>query len=158
MDASWRHILIDVFEPVLGDQIIAEAAASQSVLEDFGRGDDGFWMRRNWMSYLYKDLSLLVGEPTASPLSRGYCGRGDRRNCAAILEAAFAKGFESVAADLGPDPSEWKYPIVGDDAKLQITFESSGDVAPAAPIPWQNRPTYHLITTYGAPANERAYN
>ncbi|MEM6416113.1 MAG: penicillin acylase family protein [Pseudomonadota bacterium] len=154
MDATWRHLYPDVFLPVLGQEIMNDVKKRESVLGGLDGFRSDWFLHTKWVQYLYKDLETQFGSGQQQPMSRPYCGEGDKGKCAFMIENALKKGLTEVKSKLGPDPDKWRYAAVGDEAVVKQNYPSTGAATPAKPTLWQDRSTYHLVTTFEEPDSQ----
>ena len=98
-----------------------------------------------WYGYLDKDLRTLLGRPVEGKFNESYCGAGSLRACRDALKASLLTAVKLLsAAQHQSDPAKWVY-----DTKLdEIQFTPIG-LGAAAPMAWQNRPTFHQVVTTG---------
>lgn len=96
-----------------------------------------------WYGYVDKDLRTLLGRPVEGKFNESYCGTGSLRACRDALKASLLAAVKLVSsAQHEDDPAKWVY-----DTRLdEIKFIPIG-LAAAAPMTWQNRPTFHQIVT-----------
>jgi acyl-homoserine lactone acylase PvdQ len=145
MDDWWPLIARGVFRPVVGED------AFEAIRDIHGFGspppDDGSAFGNGWWSEVHTDLRSLVGARVRSPLSRAYCGRGNRARCRATLLSTLAEAVASAkkrydVSELG----EIEMHAVCDDEDLcdEIVFTVAGAVD-MPDIHWQDRPTFQQI-------------
>ena len=98
-----------------------------------------------WYGYVDKDLRTLLGRPVEGKFNESYCGAGSLRACRDALKASLLTAVKLLsAAQHQSDPAKWVY-----DTKLdEIQFTPIG-LGAAAPMAWQNRPTFHQVVTTG---------
>jgi acyl-homoserine lactone acylase PvdQ len=145
MDAWWPKLLEAEFKPVLGGKAYSQLEGMLETGNVVGGSprapdyDDG------WYSYVYKDLRDLLGA-SKSPWSRVYCGGGNRKRCAAVLQKSLSKALTVKPAKMygggnggcASDPQ----PACFDQNRPQVT---SGITL--GPFPFQNRPTFQQVVT-----------
>jgi acyl-homoserine lactone acylase PvdQ len=158
MDEWWPRLSAEVFRSVIGNQAWEHWIGIESIDDHPSRfdptGDNT--EASSWASgvfgHLHKDLRSLLGKRVRDPLSRGYCGRGERSRCARLLESTLAAASSEVARKLGEDMSQWQVPATCPEAEEvpppcdQIDFTTAGAVG-VEPIPWQNRPTFQQLVS-----------
>ena len=94
LDRLWRPVAQAVMRPVYGD-----------LIDDLDsvRGLSG----AAGPSYVDKDLRTLLGDPVKGRFNLSYCGNGSLDACRASLWAAVEQVAGQLAAQQGPEPSNW---------------------------------------------------
>ena len=133
LDMLWRPLVRDVFEPVLGADILDAAGGNLPSLNPGAGGANA------WTSRLISELRFHMGQ-SEDPPWRTYCGT-TREECGLLILAALLRAADAAAATYGEDVEAWKAPV------RSINFRPTGDMAPVPPIAWQNRGTYVQVTT-----------
>jgi acyl-homoserine lactone acylase PvdQ len=123
MDALWRPVAEAVVRPVFGD-----------LTEDLDdvRGLSG----ATGQSLVDKDLRALLGDPVRGRFNLSYCGDGSLDACRASLWAAVEQVAGELAAEQGPEPSNW----TGTAARTRFTPGLIPDTIRAT-----NRPTFQQV-------------
>jgi hypothetical protein len=142
MDAWWPHLVRGMMEPFLGQVLLDRAAARQSSLPTPNvHASD----RSGWAGFLAKQLRVALGQSVQRSPSRLYCGPtrdACRVRIQEALRAALADATSKGLADFEHD----RVPFMHNE--YQISFPSAGVAPPVAPVPWQNRPTFEMISSY----------
>ena len=98
-----------------------------------------------WYGYVDKDLRTLLGRPVEGKFNESYCGAGSLRACRTALRASLLTAVKLLStAQHQNDPAKWVYDTTLDE----IQFTPIG-LSAAAPMAWQNRPTFHQVVTSG---------
>jgi acyl-homoserine lactone acylase PvdQ len=145
MDDWWPLIARGVFRPVLGGTVFDAI----SDVHGFGSPppDDGSAFGSGWWSEVHTDLRSLVGARVRAPLSRAYCGKGNRARCRRILLSALTEAVANAKERYGVETlGDIRMEAVCDDPNLcdEIVFTTAGAVG-MPDIPWQDRPTFQQI-------------
>ena len=106
MDAVWNRIANAAMCPTLGTALCNQLATRQTRFASPNVNHDE--QNRGWFHYMAKDLSTELGRRVPQPYSRGYCGEGSVKKCAAALWTALDQTAQKLAAQQGPDPSAWR--------------------------------------------------
>jgi acyl-homoserine lactone acylase PvdQ len=145
MDDWWPLLARAVFQPVLG------GPAYEAIRDVHGFGspppDDGSAFGNGWWSEIHTDLRTLLGARVRDPLSRRYCGRGNRARCRATLLSTLAEAVASAKERYGASTlADIEMQAVCDDGDLcdEISFTTGGAVG-MPDIHWQDRPTFQQI-------------
>jgi acyl-homoserine lactone acylase PvdQ len=149
MDEWWPLLLARIFEPVLGHDLTGRIRT----LMDYDQPPppEGSAYASGWWGYLDKDLRALLGRPVEQPLSRPYCGEGDRTVCVNVLLATLEQAADKALGRYGVSeieqierpatcPGDSTHPRDCD----QIQFTALGAVE-TDPIHWQDRPTFQQV-------------
>lgn len=131
MDAWWTPMIRAMFDPAVGDVGARSAQGFHNAPGPMGSAFQGGFYGQVWT-----DLSMVLGDPVASPTSQVYCGSdavgvdGTPAVCAARLWAAL-----DAAADAEP----------ADARAERILFLPTV----ALSMHWNNRPTTQHIAMFG---------
>lgn len=146
MDAWWVALIRAVYDPVVGD---VGGVSAQGFHNAPGSGGSAF--QGGFYGQVWTDLSMVLGDPVASPTSQTYCGSnglgidGTLEECSRRLWAT----LEHAGAVLGgTDPAAW-------DANAQqerIVFVPTV----ALSMHWVNRPTTQVLAMFGRHADDAA--
>jgi len=141
LDAFWNILVRDVFQPVLGTEILEEAGRKNNLPPMTTTPGSA----SSWVSKIVSEMRLSMGQP-AEQLSRNYCGK-TKAHCRSLIVTALSKAVEAAKMQYGTDIEKWKVAATCDEGCRQIDFHPTGDMMPLPPIAWQNRGTYIQVTT-----------
>lgn len=141
LEAFWINLVRDIFQPVLGTEILAEAGRTNNLppLTTTPASSGG------WISKIVSELRLYMGQ-AGEQLSRNYCGK-TKAHCRSLIVTALSRAVDAAKTQYGTDIEKWKVAATCDAGCRQIEFAPTGDMTPVSPIAWQNRGTYIQVTT-----------
>lgn len=141
LDSFWDILVRDVYQPVLGTQILQEAGRTNNLPAISPNPGEA----NGWVSKIVSELRSYFGYPV-DQLSRNYCGI-TKAKCRTLIVTALSKAADAAKAQYGNDIDNWKVAATCEKGCRQIDFSPTGDMTPVAPISWQNRGTYIQVTT-----------
>ncbi len=111
MDVAWPGIADAWASSVLGPKLRDQLAVFDPRFDEPWNGPalpTGREQTKGWHIYMSKDLRSLLGEKVRGPLRVRYCGGGKLRRCRRLLWAALNRAGAVLAAQQGPDPTDWR--------------------------------------------------
>ena len=146
MDAWWGGLIGSIFDFAVGD--VARVSA-QGFHNAPGSGGSAF--QGGFYGQVWTDLSMVLGDPVASPTSQIYCG-SNQIGTDGSLEQCSARLWESLAGAGnflgGADPAAWD----ADANAERIVFLPTI----ALSMHWVNRPTTQVLAMFGRHADAAA--
>ncbi len=131
MDAWWEPMIRSIYDPALGDVASRSAQGFHNAPGSTGSAFQGGFYGQVWT-----DLSMVLGDPVASPTSQVFCG-SSAVGVDGTLAACSARLWASLAGSAGADPA---------DAQAErILFLPTV----ALSMQWVNRPTTQHIAMFG---------
>jgi acyl-homoserine lactone acylase PvdQ len=110
---AWPDLADAWASAVLGPNLTAQF---NSLVADDNPPPDGQYT--GWYVYMNKDLRTILGEPVQGKFAVKYCGAGNIKRCASLLWAALNTAGNTLEAQQGPNPANWRVSAV----PQRITF------------------------------------
>ncbi len=137
MDAWYPLLAKQVLRPRLGGLVDAVPQALDN-LPSLHQGSA--WNNVASYGWVDRDLRAVLGQPVATRMSQGYCGKGVLAACRGELRQTLQQAVTALAGQQHTaDPSRWTAAKADD----QIRFMYVGSTV--APMDWQNRPTFQQV-------------
>lgn len=143
-DAWWRASVHDVFDPLLGADLVKLIETDEDLVVDGRPVATGFF--DGWHSQLSAVLRSALGHHDADAPVATRCGNGTLASCRALLRSAFSAVTGQLQKMYGTDPATWRKPVLCPNDPTPTCDENrpvtAGAVATAAQ-PFENRGTFH---------------
>jgi acyl-homoserine lactone acylase PvdQ len=140
-DAWWRQVVHDLYDPVLGKDVVTELQGGINLTLDSRAVAGGFY--DGWHSQVSSVVRAALG--TGPSLRATSCG-GGLAGCRALLRNALTSAVATVSAAQGAKTSTWRLPVFCPSDTSPTCDENRPLTAGAIATPTQpfeNRGTFH---------------
>lgn len=138
--------LMDAWYPVAAKQVLRPRlgglvdAVPQSIDNLPSSHLGSAWNNVASYEWVDRDLGALLGQPVATRMSQGYCGKGVLAACRTELRQTLQQAVAALAGQQHTaDPSRWTAAKAADE--IQFMYVGST----VAPVDRQNRPTFQQV-------------
>jgi acyl-homoserine lactone acylase PvdQ len=137
MDAWWTPLIHAMFDPQLDDLYgVIGVGFHDAPTSHLGSAFQG-----GYYGTVKKALRQARGRKLKAKYRVLRCGGGTPRACFAAVQASLRDAVATLATSFGSsDPAAWRVDPTDDEIRFSL-----GGLAAAAPIPWQNRPTFQQV-------------
>ena len=137
MDAWWTPLVRAMFDPQL-DGLYDVVGVG---FHDAPTSHLGSAFQSGYYGTVKKALRQARGRKVKAKYRELRCGGGKPKACFAAVQASLREAVATLADRFGSsDPTAWRVNPVDDEIRFSL-----GGLAAAAPIPWQNRPTFQQV-------------
>jgi hypothetical protein len=140
MDAWWDPLIHAMFDPQLDGLYDTVGVGFHDA-----PGASGSAFQGSYYGTVKKALRQARGRKVAGKYKVLRCGGGRRKDCYTVVQASLREAVATLTTRFGSgDPAAWTV-----DPTAEVIRFSLGGLATAAPIPWQNRPTFQQVVQIG---------